>query len=157
MDSKRPCEPFPEDVGNFFFAWELGSGLRAAPQHWVSLPGRDHFSSWDKDQLDTLASQWRAGGTTQPRYRKWWEAFLPPAVSSPPEVQRRSGTSDAALLSCQLPRPPLLPTTDVLRCLNQIPSPAFPPLLSWLLTPDKRKRDGFSLLSSSLHLHSKMQ
>ena len=66
MDSKRPCEPFPEGAGNFFFARELGSGLWPALQHQGSLPGRDHFSSWDKDQLDTLASQWRQVGPLSP-------------------------------------------------------------------------------------------
>lgn len=50
------------------------SGFWTAPRHQRGSPGRDRLSPRDKDQL--LSPEWKAGGTTQHRYRKQWEAFL---------------------------------------------------------------------------------
>ena len=52
MDSKGPYDPFRGGAASLPGSRAVGS--RLPPQHQGGLPGRDHFSSQDKDQLNTL-------------------------------------------------------------------------------------------------------
>lgn len=108
-DSEAPsCDP-PHQ--SWTVRWVLGCPPTptATPGHWGGSPGRDRFSSRAKDQL--LSPEWRAGGTTQHRYRKRWEAFL----SGPggyfcslfSGAQGRRGTSSATVPSEESSAPEL--------------------------------------------------